>query len=329
MLARARAASALEIVPYRLRLLRPLHTSRGIIAVREGFVVVAREAGLTGRGEAAPLPGHGTETLEECLEELGRATPERLPATPAARHAVELALLDLRAQREGVPLAKLLDPRALPEVAVSALLSSVSMPELAREAQRAAADGFTTLKLKVGLDDDFARAAVVRDAVGPRVKLRLDANGAWTREEALQRLRELAALGIELCEQPTEDLRDLRGDSPVLIAADELVARDQVTALERADILVLKPMVLGGLIPALRLGREALVHGRQVIVTSSLDGAIGRAGAAHLAAALLAHGPQPAAGLATGALLAEDLCPDLLAPRRGVVRISDSPGLGL
>jgi o-succinylbenzoate synthase len=327
MPARAMDSGAFEIRPYRLRLLRPLYTSRGVYSVREGFVVLARDGGLTGRGEAAPLPEHGTETLAECFEELRRASPTRLPKAPAARHAVELALLDLRAQREGVPLAALLDPRAAREVPTGALLSAQTMPELAREAQRAAADGFGTLKLKVGRGDDFARAAVVRDAAGPRVKLRLDANGAWTRAEALQRLEELAPLGIELCEQPTADLIGLRGK--VRIAADELVAQDFEAALERAEVLVLKPMILGGLLPALALARAALRRGRQVIVTTSLDGAIARAGAAHLAAAVLAEGEQPAAGLATGALLAEDLCEDALAPIRGVVRIPGAAGLGL
>ena len=322
-------ASSLEVRPYRLRLRQPLRTSQGTYHVRDGFLVLAHEGGLTGRGEAAPLPELGTETLAQCAEALGRASFDHLPETPAARHAVELALLDLRAQRAGVPLATLLEPRALREVQVSALLSAQTMPELAREAQRAVAEGFGTLKLKVGPGDDFARAAVVRDAVGPRVKLRLDANGGWSLEVALRRLRELAPLGIELCEQPTEDLLGLRGETPVPIAADELLARDAQAALERADIVVLKPMLLGGVLPALRLGREALRRGLQVVVTTSLDGAIGRAGAAHLAAALLAFGPQPAAGLATGRLLEDDLCPDLLAPRRGVICIPETAGLGL
>jgi L-alanine-DL-glutamate epimerase-like enolase superfamily enzyme len=226
-------------------------------------------------------------------------------------------------------LARLLDPGALLEIPASALLAAQGMPELAREARDAAAEGFSTLKLKVGLDDDFARAAVVRDAVGPAVKLRLDANGAWTREQALRLLGELSPLGIELCEQPTEDLVGLRDASPVPIAADEMVAGDPEAALARAHAIVLKPMLLGGLLPALRLGRRARALGLRIIVTSSLEGAIGRAGAAHLAAALLALGPQPAAGLATGRLLADDLCEDTLAPRRGVVHLANSPGLGL
>lgn len=305
--ARAKA-SRLELQPYRLRLAHPLQTSRGLIEHRDGYVVLLREGGLVGRGEA-----------------LGR--PEDFPdRTPAARFALELAQLDLMSQLERVPLARLLDPRAASEVPVSALLSADSMPDLAREAKLARDDGYSTIKLKVGTANDFARAAVVRDAVGPLVKLRVDANGAWERDEALWRLQELAPLEVEMCEQPTADLRGLEG-AAVPIAADELCAVDPDAALERAEIVVLKPMALGGVRAAFALARRAVERGRRVVITTSLEGAIGRAAAAHLAAAVLGLGPQPAAGLATGRLLLDDLCPDPLAPRAGVVRIPDRPGL--
>ena len=326
---RARALSPrIEVRPYRLRLVRPLRTAHGVREVREGFLVFAYEDGLVGRGDAAPLPEMGTESLAECLAQLQGARFDALPGAPAARCGLTQALLDLQAQRAAVPLARLLEREAPLRVPASALLSADTIPELAREAQRAEADGFGTLKLKVGLEDDYARAAVVRDAAGPEVRLRLDANGAWDAATASRKLRELAPLGIELCEQPTPDLRGL-GASPVPLAADEMVATDPEGAMERARILVLKPMLLGGLMPALALARRAHERGLQVIVTTSLESAVGRAGASHLAAAVLALGPQPAAGIATGRLLAEDAGNDPFAPRRGVVQIPALPGLGL
>jgi len=322
---RLERAQSIELRPYRLRLLRSVRTSRGVHDVREGIVVLVRDGSRVGRGDAAPLPEMGTETLAECMEQLRGATAEVLPQSPAARCALDQALLDLAAQRAGVPLARLLHPEAPLRVRASALLSALGMPELAREAQRAVAEGFDTLKLKVGFDDDYARAAVVRDAVGPEVKLRLDANGAWEAEAALVKLRQLAPLGIELCEQPTPDLRGLAA-SPVPLGADEMVASDPEGALDRAQCIVLKPMLLGGISRAWELAQKAHHRGRSVIVTSSLEGAVGRAGAAHLAAAVLALGPHPAAGIATGRLFGEV---DPLAPEAGVVRIPESPGLGL
>jgi len=318
----------LEIRPYRLRLARPVWTARGIYEVREGFLVFAHDGERIGRGDAAPLPELGTESLRECHRQLLQATFDVFPDAPAARCAVEQALLDLEAQRAGMPLARLLEREAPLEVPASALLSAVDVPDLARETQRAVTEGFRTLKLKVGMDDDYARAAVVRDAAGSDVKLRLDANGAWDTAAALRRLRELAPLGIEFCEQPTPDLSGLEA-SPVPVAADEMLASDPEGALDRAAVVVLKPMLLGGLLPALRLARRAHGRGRQIVVTSALESVVGRAGAAHLAAAVLAFGPQPAAGIATGTLLDEELAADPFAPAGGMVRIPDSAGLGL
>jgi L-alanine-DL-glutamate epimerase-like enolase superfamily enzyme len=312
------AMPRLEIKPYRLELRQPIRGVRH----REGFVVEAHADGLTGRGEACIVPEIGIESLEECFAQLQLEQPR----TPAAAHARELALLDLDAQRAGLPLCKLLDANAPLEVPCSALLSASRNGELARETQSLLRDGFRTLKLKVGFDDDFARAAVVRDAAGPSVRLRIDANGAWDSSLALQRLRELAPLGIELCEQPTRDLLGLDA-SPVPIASDELVSQDLEAALSLSSIVVLKPMALGGLLPSLRIARRAASLGKRVLVTTSIDGVIARAGAAHLAAAVLALGPQPAAGLATGRLLASDLRDDPLAPSGGVIRISPRPGL--
>ena len=328
-MSRARAAAGrIEVRPYRIRLRRPLRTARASYEVREGFLVVAHDGDRTGRGDAAPLPEMGTESVADCLRALEQARFDALPSTPAARCAVEQALLDLEAQRAGVPLARLLDPSAPLEVPSAALLLAAASPELAREAKAAFNEGFRTVKLKVGGDDDHARAAVVRDAAGPAMKLRVDANGAWDAPAALRKLRELAALDIELCEQPTPDLVGL-GASPIAVAADEMVASDPDGALERARILVLKPMLLGGLIPALDLARRAHGRGLQVIVTTALESEVGRAGAAHLAAAVLALGPQPAAGIATGRLFADEPEADAFAPRLGIVHIPDREGLGL
>jgi L-alanine-DL-glutamate epimerase-like enolase superfamily enzyme len=116
-------------------------------------------------------------------------------------------------------------------VPVSALLAAGEPAALAREAQAAVQAGFRTVKLKVAngaLEDDLARAAVVRDAVGAAVRIRLDANGGWSEEQALEALRRLAPLDIELCEEPVGEvraLRRLRGATSVPVGADETFAR--------------------------------------------------------------------------------------------------------
>lgn len=339
----------LRFAPYSLPLRSPLQTAHGAIERRDGFQIWIG----AGRGEAAPLPAFGTESLAECAAALDAAGAglARAPAPetvydvealldslpPAARFGIELALLDDLARRRELPLARLLSKDAGWEVPACALLGAGDAAALAREARAAAQGGFRTVKLKVArgpLEDDLARAAVVRDAAGPSVRLRIDANAGWTEEQALSALRRLSPLGIELCEEPVSDpraLRRLRGATAVPIGADESFAasshREQL--FECADVVVLKPSLLGGLLSALRWARRARERGIQPLVTTALDGAIARAGAAHLAAAILGDGPAPDAGLATGRLLAADLCEDPAEPRDGRVRIGAAPGLGI
>ncbi|MFP2912946.1 mandelate racemase/muconate lactonizing enzyme family protein, partial [Pyxidicoccus sp. 3LFB2] len=242
-----------SFTPLRLELLQPLKTSKGTYTAREGFLVrLEDEAGRVGLGEAMPLPEFGTESLADCGTTLGawlselkgqflgdsvRAIEDTLspfpPAVargegvrirarqttpqgpmPAAEHALELALLDLLAQRQGVPLCWLLAEEARPEVAVNALLSAEGPAALADEARKAVAEGYGTLKLKVAgrsVEDDEQRVKAVREAVGPDVKLRLDANGGWSEPEAKRALDKLGWYGLELVEQPTppEDLAAL------------------------------------------------------------------------------------------------------------------------
>jgi L-Ala-D/L-Glu epimerase len=124
-------------------------------------------------------------------------------------------------------------------------------------------------------------------------------------------------------------LRRLRGATPVAIAADESVPRSNGELLDAVDAVVLKPMVLGGLLPALGWARRARAGGLRVLITTSLDGAVARLAAGHLAAALLAAGPMPDAGLATGRLLDEDVCEDPAPPLGGRIVLPRTPGLGL
>ena len=346
--------------PLRLELVQPLKTARGSYAAREGFVVRLVDAeGRVGQGEAMPLPEFGTEAPEACAQVLsallvplrGRSVELSLDSReprwsqglaehhPAARHAVEQALLDLLAQRQGRPLCQLLSPGARSEVQVNALLGASSPEGLADESRRALAAGYGTLKLKVAgrpLAEDVARLQAVRDAVGSRARLRLDANGGWTEAEATTALAALSTGPLELCEQPVEGLEALdRGGAraPCPLAVDEsLAAPASVRALlarppRGVSVLVLKPMVLGGLLPALWLAREAAEQGLESYVTSSPDGVIARAGAAHLAAALPSG--RYASGLGVGHLFRDEPAAHPFRPVEGRIVIPRVPGLGV
>jgi o-succinylbenzoate synthase len=206
------------------------------------------------------------------------------------------------------------------------------------EAERAVARGFSTLKLKVGADApslDRARLAAVHEAVGDEAELRIDANGAWSPARAIEILRDLDSLDLELAEQPVpaDDIAGMarvRAAVLVPIAADESLSdfarAARLLEARAADAFVLKPAALGGLRAAAMLAQRARAAGVRVLVTSSIDGAIARAAALALAESL--PDPLPACGLATGELLAGDLAagPE---PKDGYIDLAESPGLGV
>ena len=336
--------------PFRLPLHHPLETARGAIEVREGAVVEALDAaGLRGLGEASPLEAYGEGSADDVLRLLdayGAAILERgalpdgvdEPGAAALRCALDTALLDLEGQRRQLPLAALLNDRPIPQVEVNAVLGEGSLSELEEEVRNADAAGYGTLKLKVGgasLEADRRRVETARNAA-PSARLRLDANGAWTEPEAAAALERLARYDLEYVEQPVpaDDLGALariRGLQLCRVAADEAAsspaAARRVLAVEAADLLILKPLRLGGLRPAYDIAREAAEARVPCVVTTTFDSSIGTAAALQLAAAVphagLAH------GLGTGGHLAADLVATPLRPWRGKLRVPPSPGLGV
>jgi o-succinylbenzoate synthase len=360
--------------PIRMDLAQPLKTSRATYSAREGFVVRLKDAeGRIGQGEAMPLPEFGTEPLGACervlrshlealrgrslgdaledveetvfalVQQEGAALADEAPHAPAASHAVEQALLDLAAQRHGLPLYQFLSGGAHKrEIPVSALLRETTPEGLAREAREAVSQGFQTLKLKVAfgsLEEDEARVKAVRVAVGPDVKIRIDANGGWTSvAEAGRALDRLGWYGLEVCEQPVaptdlQGLWRLQRRAPCPLAVDESLASPELLAtLLGGDppvvgVFVLKPMVLGGLLPALALARQGAAIGVESYVTCSMDGVVARAGAAHLAAAL--SSVKYASGLAVGDLYTNEPVPHPFQPSSGRIVVPDTVGLGL
>ena len=366
--------ATLRVERIALRMRAPLRTAGGSHSVREGArITLTDEGGIIALGEAMPLERFGTEALPRTLAALGalgagtlelgedpwELGPALAPldALPAARHALELAALDLQARRAGVSLASWLgrhapgpvgalavgarsrvDPPAT-SIPVNALLSAQAPDALAAEGLQATEQGARTLKVKVAggpIAQDVLRLRTLREAVGPTVRLRLDANGGWRRPEASRALAALCdACAPELCEQPVDaedvdGLGALRREGHCPIGADEALASPARAAevIERgaADAVILKPMVLGGLLPALRLGLMARSRGLHAIVTSSLDGVIARAGAAHLAAVI--GEADWAHGLWVGPLFVDEPAHPY-APVRGAIVLPLEPGLGL
>jgi O-succinylbenzoate synthase len=195
-----------------------------------------------------------------------------------------------------------------------------------------AASGCATAKVKVAepgqtLVDDVARVAAVREALGPNGHVRIDANAAWSVDEAVEALGRLeeAAGGLEYAEQPCMTLHalaEVRARTGVRIAADEAIRRDhsdEVLLRDAVDVAVIKVQPSGGVTAALEL---AMRLGLPTVVSSALDTSIGLAAGIRLAVALptLEH----ACGLATGLLLADDVVARPLRPVNGVIDLLEA-----
>lgn len=348
--------------PYALPLRAEWKTAAGAFAIREGWLLhIETEDGRSGYGDCAPLPGpcahSGTETaaqahaaldgyarwlpghsVGEALQTLALHTlalPGDITLAPAARCAIECALLDLAAQAAGVGLGHFLrGAPCAPEVAVNAALGGLDANS-EDAVRKACADGFTVLKLKVGsapVDTDIAHLQRLAALLPADARLRLDANRAWSESDAARFLVACAGLPVEQLEEPLADpqpaaLARLQAACAFPLALDESGPRDATDNFFAAPPLrrlVLKPPRLGGLRPALALAHAAGTAGIDCVVTSSLDSACGILAAAHLAAAL---GNKLAHGLATAGWLAEDTGTPP-QPNRGRIALPAAPGLG-
>jgi L-Ala-D/L-Glu epimerase len=305
----------------------PFVTSAGVATARELVVLrLAGSDGTVGWGEAAPFEPYDGVPLERAVAALSGGAGRR---PPQARAAEEIARLDLEARQEGRPLA---------EPAKDALPVNLTLPagppeEVAARARDGIRAGYACFKLKVGLPDDADRVAAVREAVGPWPALRVDANRAWSVEDAVACIRSIEDHDLEFVEQPCrslEDLRQVRGRVSTPIAADESVgslrAVRRALELEACDVVNIKLASAGGF----KAAREALALARSrglgAFLSSTLDGPWGIAAALQLAAA---EDVKLACGLATLELFDARIAAGVPAPRNGTLAVPAGPGLGV
>jgi L-alanine-DL-glutamate epimerase-like enolase superfamily enzyme len=339
----------------------PLPTAWGLLDRRTLFLVeLTGSDGVIGRGEAAPLEAYDGVSDDACRAALhalaaelaqidedapGHLVLDRLSAvTPIqqALAAIDLAFWDRGGRRSGQPVAELLASQSLGSIAVHRTIGGVSPEEAAATARHAVSMGFTAFKVKVGLDiaGDVARVRAVRDAVGPEARIKVDANGAWSVEEAVDALRQLTArsIAIAAAEEPVSG-----GDAwPYLRAAlnaakidleltiDETADREPGAITRGPDVVEIKLARTGGIGPLLVRASLAQLAGVQIALASTFDGPLGIAAAVHAAAALKIERPL---GLATLDVLDLDDAPELaelatrLVPTGGRIVVPRGPGL--
>jgi L-alanine-DL-glutamate epimerase-like enolase superfamily enzyme len=284
---------SLSVRVERWPLARPFVIARGALTHAGVIVVELREDGHVGRGEAAGVRARGDtpEGLAAAVEGVraqleggaDRAALAGLLPPGGARNALDCALweLDARMARRSVTALAGLSPAPVATVKTV----SVGAPEaMAAEAETLA--GFPVVKVKLAADDPVARVAAVRAAL-PGARLVVDANAAWTPAALRAHAPALAALGVEMIEQPCPPAHDAelaRSDSPVPLCADEscLTAAD-LPRLGAYGLVNIKLDKTGGLTEAIALARAAQAAGFGLMVGNMLGTCLAMAPASLLA----------------------------------------------
>jgi len=298
---------------------------------RAGLVIKLTDSdGNVGLGEASPLPGFSPDSLESCRAALGRLEPGALAAcltgtgrlldrlvqvrallpagSPAAVFALETALLDLACRREQRSPFELLEHTPLVRLELNAVLDG-TLPDALDRARALVRGGYSTLKLKLGARWEPALDTLTELSAAGGLKLRADANRSLPASDLERALPRLAALGLEFLEEPCapESWPTLPRERPPL-ALDESLAGATSAALPAllrasgAQVVVLKPMALGGFCECLGLAQAARACGCDVVVTHLFDGPIALRAAGVLG--LMIQSPGLAAGVAPHAGLA-------------------------
>ncbi len=337
-----------DIFRYTIPFVAPLRLTGRELTVREGYIaVVHSDSGNTGCGEIAPLPGLHRELPEEAAAELRTVlaglTDRPFPHTfspldgvyslppelsPSVRTGMEMALLNLFAAESLLPLPDL--PGCQGQLAVPLNgLASGTVGEMEEQAERLVAEGYRTLKLKVGrmeLRQDIAMIRFIRSIVGPGITLRLDANRLWQLDAAVEFGNAVAELDIDYIEEPLANpalLPEFVRATGIRIALDESLAAGNKlpSELDAAIVgaLILKPSVVGGIAQTMELIRLAQRSSIASVLSSAFETGVALGMYAWLAS--IANSTEVACGLDTYKSLEHDIITAPFRAEHGVVDV--------
>lgn len=290
-----KALRQLRVKRHAWPLREPFVISRG--ARTEAHVIVVELAGdgHVGYGEAGGVGYHGEtpETMQAQVESIREAVengcgrrdlPSLLPAG-GARHALDAALWDLEAKREGMPVWKMAGAGRWEPVASTVTIGIRSLDAYERSAREYSE--FPWLKVKVDDDSPVEAIAAVRRGA-PRPRLIVDANQSWSVAALRQHAERLRDYGVDLLEQPVpagEDAGLAEYRCPIPLCADESMstAGDLPSLVGRYEFVNIKLDKVGGLTPALHLAEEARRLGLRLMVGCMLGGSVSVAPAMVLA----------------------------------------------
>jgi L-alanine-DL-glutamate epimerase-like enolase superfamily enzyme len=324
---------------YTLKLRNPFRLSYGVSEERHAFIVRLENGAGWGEGTIPPYYGVAQEDMIACWQAASEKK-EPFPDEPSeifewvglsgpapARCALELALYDRIARQRGIPLYSLLElPK--PEPKPTSFTIAIAEPEEMAKMALQIPD-YPVIKVKLGSDDDHSRLAAIR-AARPDVRLRVDANAGWSREDAVRHLKEFDRYNLEMVEQPLEKhdhegMGYVQKHTSVPVVADESVQTiEDVEKLAAAGVqgINLKLMKVGGLTPGLRMLRRARELGMRVMLGCMVETSLGTTAMAHLS------GMAEWLDLDAPMLITNDPFDGLQYDQYAVVSVPERPGIG-
>ncbi len=348
----------IELGEVNIPLVTPFKTAlRTVETVNDIVVKITCEDGQTGFGEAPPtavitgdtkgsircaiqefiaphLLGMDIENLDGIMKKLHGC----ILKNTSAKAAVDMAVYDLFAKSCGKPLYRVLGGSRR-EIETDLTISVNTIDEMVRDSRKAVDQGFSILKIKVGKESlkDIERIQAIRQAVGPDIRLRVDANQGWTPKEAVRIIRRLEDLGIEmdLVEQPV-GAHDFAGmkfvtsqvSTPILADESVFSVEDAIHICQEraADLINIKLMKTGGIYEALKICAVAESFGVECMIGCMLESKIAVSAAAHLAAA---KGIITRADLDGPSLCLTDPYPGGPTYTGSKIIMNETPGIGI
>jgi len=240
------------------------------------------------------LLGEDPRRIRHCMDRLAKTF-----ANPFAKAGLEMALFDILGKTLNAPVHQLIGGAVRDgQLPIRFPVMPVGPQQSAEVSQRMVQEGFQTIKLKVGhdpLEYDLERLRRVREAVGPGIRITVDANGGWSVNEAIRAAPHLEEFGVLFVEQPVhrldlEGLAEVRRNIRLPVMADESVFTVQdalrCIQLRAADIISVYPGKNGGLLNTLAIASLAEAAGVQCAIGSNMEWDVGSATMAHACAAI-------------------------------------------
>ncbi len=326
----------ISLYRYRLPFRQPFALAGMELAERDGIIVRFMDGDLDLISEIAPLPGFSLETTDDAIEvvkglineiDAHLKTPHAttwnawlngssLP--PSVRFGLDVLMRQRVAALSGTPFHVHLNPNAGHSIGTNAVLGIISPEELESKSEQLVAQGYRTIKYKVGDPEPyFDTWQRIRDR-HPRLNMRFDANGSWQFGEAVRWTKQMEPIRPEYLEQPLavgneSYMAELQHAISFHIAFDES-ARDlesvrSILNMSPRSVIILKPMLLGSIAELVDIMSSITSQGSSFTITTLIESGIGRNIVATVAAAYA--NPDIDHGLGTGSLYADDILADL------------------